>query len=82
MIPFKYILLLVQTSDIFSHCHQKMKDANKFGACIKLGKKENFDRWVGYSRILTCSSTGMNRHTDIDKNRISKTSMESYDNKR
>ena len=25
---------------------------------------------------------GMNRHTDIKKNRISKTSMESYNNKR
>ena len=51
-------------------------------ASIKLRKKEIFRRWVGYSRILTCSSMGMNRHIDIKKNRIFKTSMESYNNKR
>ena len=37
---------------------------------------------MGYSRILTCSSMGLNRYTDINKNRILKTSMESYNNKR
>ena len=35
---------------------------------------------MGYSRILTCSSMGMNRNTDI-KNRILNISMESYNNK-
>ena len=38
--------------------------------------------WVGYSRILTCSSMGLNRYTDITKIVFLKTSMESYDNKR
>ena len=37
---------------------------------------------MGYSRILICSSMGMNRHTDIKQNRILKTCMDSYDNKR
>ena len=32
---------------------------------MKLRKKEMFE--CGYSRILTCSSMGMNRHTDIKK---------------
>ena len=53
----------------------------KLDAFIKLKKKEIFEGW-GYSRILTCSSMEMNRHTNIKKDRISKTSMESYDNKR
>ena len=36
----------------------------KLGASIKLTKKEIFEDG-GYSRILTCSSMGMNRYTDI-----------------
>ena len=67
---------------IFFHtvrfAYHKMKDATKIG-CFN---ERNCWRWVRYSRILTCSSMGINRHTDIKKNRISKTSMESYDNKR
>ena len=44
----------------------------KMGASMKLRKKEIFKVRVGYSRILTCSSMRMKRHTDIKKNRISK----------
>ena len=45
--------------------HHKMKDAKKLGASIELRNKVL--KVGGYSRILTCSSMGMNRHTDIKK---------------
>ena len=44
-----------------------MKDATKIECFHAVKKERHFWRWVGYSRILTCSSMGMNRHTDIKK---------------
>ena len=86
MIPFKYILITRTNFGYFFTLIDfhivRWKIQKKLSASIKLRKKEIFWRWVGYFRILTCSSMGMNRHTDIKKNRILKTSMESYDNKR
>ena len=58
----------MQTSDIVHtvRCaYRKMKDAKKLGASIKLRKKEKFLNVGGYTRILTCSSIGMNRNTDL-----------------
>ena len=39
-----------------------MQDAKKLGASIKLRKKEICEG----SRVLTCNSMGVNRHTDIN----------------
>ena len=56
---------------IFFHtirfAYRKMKDAKKIGCFHDVKNERNFLRWVGYSRILTCSSMGMNWHTDIKK---------------
>ena len=71
MIPFKYILITRTNFGYFLHtvrfAYHKMKDAKKFRCFNEVKKGRNFWRWVGYSRILTCSSMGMNRHTDIKK---------------
>ena len=44
-----------------------MKRANKIGCFHEVKKERNFWRLVWYSRILTCSSMAMNRHTDIQQ---------------
>ena len=71
MIPFKYVLITRTTFGYFFHtvrfAYRMMKHAKKLGASIKLRKKEIFEDGWGILDILTCSSMGMNRHTDIKK---------------
>ena len=84
MIPFKYILI---TRTNFGYFFRPLdlyiiRWCKKIGCFHKVKKEINLWRWVRYSRILTCSSMGMNRHTDIKNIVFQKTNMESFDNKR